>query len=137
MSYAEGGFGGAGPLVATGNGEGVGAGGGGVVVGGGRRLGGSGTVTVQLAAVCADPPPLVARTTSVCAAAERPARVRGLTHTAAVAPSRLQVTDVALAVVNATFALVSVVEPDGALVNTTLGAATIVQDADAVAVRPE
>jgi hypothetical protein len=46
------------------------------------------------------------------------------------------VTDVELDVVKATIALVPVVEPDGALVSKTLGASTIVQDADAVAVPP-
>jgi hypothetical protein len=47
------------------------------------------------------------------------------------------VTEVELVVVKATVALVSGVEPDGALVSTTVGTPTVVQDADAVAVCPE
>src|SRR6185312_14741494 len=82
------------------------------------------------------PPAFVARTTSVCDATERPVSVRGLTHADGVAPSRAQVTDVEFAVVKAMLAPVSVVEPDGALVNRTVGASTIVHDADAVAVCP-
>jgi hypothetical protein len=98
---------------------------------------GKGTFTVQLAAACADPPPFSARTTSVCGVAASPTSVRGLAQAVGVAPSRPQVTEVELVVVKATIAVVSGVEPDGALVSTTVGTPTVVHDAEAVAVRPE